>query len=105
MKKLYSDGEFQSLVVSRFKELGEFQNLVVNRFDEIGRFQKLMVEQFGLVHKELRDVKSDIKEIKLDITDIKDVLYPLAKAFDIDSQTVVDHGRRLTRVESHLGLQ
>lgn len=67
-----------------------------------GEFQKLMVQQFGLVHKE---IKSFREEMKSEIVEIKDVLYPLAKAFDIDSQAVVEHGRRLTRVESHLGLQ
>lgn len=76
MKKQYSDGEFQQLVVAQFKS----------------------------VHSELKEVKSDIKEIKSEIIDMKDVLYPLAKAFDVDSQTLVEHDRRLSRVEGHLGL-
>ncbi|HVY72896.1 MAG TPA: hypothetical protein VG984_02515 [Candidatus Paceibacterota bacterium] len=66
-------------------------------------FQEFVVNQFGALHADIKDIKADITVMKSDMSDMKDILYPLAKAFDIDIVTLADHGKRLTRVENHLG--
>ncbi len=63
-----------------------------------GEFQELVLDQFKSVHTELKIIKTDIGEMK-------DVLYPLAKAFDIDSEKLIDHNKRIVRVEKHLGFK
>lgn len=61
-------------------------------------FQELVLKQFQFMHSEFAYMRSEFK-------DIKDVLYPLARAFDIDTQTLVEHGRQISRIEGHLGFK
>lgn len=45
--------------------------------------------------------KSDLKLTK---EEILEEIHPVEKAVDKDAETLVDYGRRLTRVEKHLSL-
>lgn len=66
-------------------------------------FQEFVVERLGNVSSELRDMRVEMKTMALEITGIKEVLEPLAKAFDDDAQKIVEHDRRIERLEEHAG--
>jgi hypothetical protein len=64
-------------------------------------FQQFVVEQFGALRTEVRD---GFIEVHREIDAIKATLEPLSNAFDKDAETLVEHDRRIGRVEKHLGL-
>ena len=82
-------------------------------------FQQFVVEQFGRisadVHKELEVVRSEItavrveiqsgfRELRSEVVEIKEIVEPLAKAFDNDAETIIEIGRRIGRLEEHAGM-
>lgn len=52
----------------------------------------------------MADMKEGLGSLKRDVEEIKDVVKPLSKAFDEDSQKLMQHERRITVVEGKLGL-
>jgi hypothetical protein len=47
---------------------------------------------------------ADVASVRGEVTEIKEILEPLAKAFDNDAETVIEHGRRISRLEEHVGI-
>lgn len=68
-------------------------------------FQQFVIEQFGLAGEERRDMRSEISELHRGIEEIKATVEPLARAFDVDAEAVVEHNRRIGRIEAHLGFR
>lgn len=71
-------------------------------------FQGFVVEQFGKLTAKLADVRVEMqtgfRELRAEVTEIKEVLEPLASAFDSDAEKVVEHDRRIGRLEEHVGM-
>lgn len=67
-------------------------------------FQEFVVGQFGKLTTGLSDVRTDIRELRSEIEEIKGILEPLANAFDADAEKVVEHDRRIGRLEEHVGI-
>lgn len=88
-------------------------------------FQEFVIEQFSKLTTELSDVRGDVSNIsgemragiadvraemqtgfrtlRTEVAEIKEVLEPLVKAFDSDAETMVEHGRRISRLEQLRG--
>ena len=49
-------------------------------------------------------VRADLASLRGEVTKIKDILEPLAKAFDKDAETIIEHARRISRLEEHAGI-
>lgn len=67
-------------------------------------FQEFVVEQLGSVSAELREMRGEMQNMAGEIAEIKGVLVPLAKAFDRDAEKIVEHDRRIERLETHAGI-
>lgn len=58
--------------------------------------ENLVVEQFKILNTKM---DTGFAQVRQDIREIKDTLEPLSKAFDVDTQTLTDHGHRISRLE------
>lgn len=78
-------------------------------------FQEFVVGQFGKLTAEITEVRGEIasvrvemqtgfREVRSEIEEIKGILEPLVKAFDADAEKVVEHDRRIGRLEEHVGI-
>ncbi|MDP2367241.1 hypothetical protein [Rhodoferax sp.] len=105
MSKKFNEEQFQEFVVEQFgkltTELSEVRSGVASVRSEL---------RAGLI-----DVRSEIvavqvemqtgfREIRSEISGIKEILEPLAKAFDNDAETIIEHDRRISRLEGQLGI-
>lgn len=63
------------------------------------RLASLMVEGFEQLRGDTTDLKRDVKDIKRNIADIKDDLEAHGKAIDKDAVTLINHERRITKLE------
>ncbi|MBI5470384.1 hypothetical protein HY968_03665 [Candidatus Kaiserbacteria bacterium] len=60
-------------------------------------------------HQEISEAKDDLRRVTKDTVqmakdEVLEAIHPTEKAVDKDSVTLVDHGRRLVRIEKHLAL-
>jgi len=60
---------------------------------------ELIVERFDQVDKELKDIKKSQGHMEQDILTIKEDVDAIAKTVSRDARTLVNHGRRLVRLE------
>ena len=78
-------------------------------------FQEFVVEQFGKLTTEITEVRGEIasvcvemqtgfREVRSEIEEIKGILEPLVTAFDVDAEKIVEHDRRIGRLEEHVGI-
>jgi len=114
MSKKFSDGDFQEFVVEQFgkltTEIVDVRTDLAKVRTELGDVRRDVAGvQTGLadVRGEIAAVRVEMqtgfREMRNDIEEIKGILEPLVKAFDADAEKVVEHDRRILRVESHLG--
>lgn len=82
----------------------EFQEFVVERLEATEQFKEFVVEQFGVLHADIGELRDGLAEVRQKIEDVDVTLQPLSAAFDKDTVKTIEHDRRLTRVEKHLGL-
>ncbi len=73
------------------------------------KFQTLILEQFAIMRENFVALKTEMrdgfKEVHAEITAIKAILNPVSKAVDTDAEKILDHGKRLLRVEKVLGVK
>ncbi len=71
-------------------------------------FQEFVVEQFGKLTAELVDsrleMQTGFRELRAEATEIKEILEPLVKAFDNDAEKIIEHDRRIGRLEDHVAI-
>ncbi len=85
-------------------------------------FQEFVVDQLGQVAVGLSDVRTAVtslrmgladvrvemqtgfRELRAEIVEIKGIVEPLAKAFDADAEKIIEHDRRIGRLEEHVGI-
>lgn len=107
MEKKFTEEEFQQFVVEQFGKMGGRLDDVDARFGTMDeRFASVQVVQESIVTRlgALRtDVHDGFRDVHEEIQTIKATLEPLSTAFDRDAETVVEHDRRITRVDKHLG--
>ncbi|MBY0473388.1 hypothetical protein K2Q00_03900 [Patescibacteria group bacterium] len=101
--------EFQTFAVKRFTEMEKFQTFAVKRLAEMEKFQGLVLEQFTRLWEEFSALKTEMrggfKELHARIDGVETVLNPLSKAVDTDSEKILDHDKRLLRVEKVVGIK
>jgi archaellum component FlaC len=75
-------------------------------------FQEFVVKQFGVLHADVSGIRGDISEIRKEISgvhrtidNIESVIEPLSTAFDKDAVKILQHDRRITRIEKRLGFR
>ncbi len=87
----------------------KFQTLAVEKFVEMEKFQALVLEQFAGMRESFAVLKTEMqngfKEIHAKITAIETILKPLSKAVDTDAEKIIEHDKRLVRIENKLGLR
>jgi hypothetical protein len=69
---------------------------MMKKFGE-GEFHQFVIEQFAALHSRITDVQKGVRDIRV-------ILEPLSEAFDRDAEALVEHDRRLLRVEQKLDL-
>ena len=76
------------------------------RFNMVFTELKKNGDRFDLVFSQLQHVRTDIKEIKETqqadsevLDEVRDSLESISKAVDTDAVTIVNHERRITRLE------
>lgn len=101
--------KFQTFALEKFEEVGKFQTFAIKRFTEMEKFQTLVLEQFTRLWEEFTVLKTEMregfKELHTRIDGVETILKPLSKAVDTDSEKIIDHDKRLVRVEKVLGIK
>lgn len=117
MAKKFTDEEFQQFVVEQF---GKVSADVHNEIEVVRSELRVGLAgvrgelQSGLadVRSELREglaearheMQTGFRENRNEFAEIQTILKPLAEAFDKDTEKLIEHDRRIVRVEKHLGL-
>ena len=57
-------------------------------------------QKIDSVHSEVRDVRQNLAVVQEDVTEIKESLRTLEKAFDKDARTLINHENRITHLEA-----
>lgn len=100
-KKLTQD-EFQEFMVEK---IGGLQNEV----EKIAASQKDLIGRFGVLQSDVNALRTEVREgfaeIHRTVDRIERTLTPLSTAVDKDAETIVEHDRRLTRIEKHMELR
>lgn len=115
MSKKLSEEEFQGFVVEQFGKLATELTEVRTELAEVGtELSSVRTDVTSLqaslagVRVGLADVRAEMqtgfRELRAEIIEIKEVLEPLVKAFDNDAQKIVEHDRRIERLETHVGI-
>lgn len=69
---------------------------MAKKFSE-GEFHQFVIEQFAGLHGRITEVQNEVRDIRV-------ILEPLSEAFDRDAEMLVEHDRRLLRIEKKLDL-
>ena len=57
-------------------------------------------QKIDSVHSEVRDVRQNLAVVQEDVTEIKESLRTLEKAFDKDARSLINHENRITHLEA-----
>lgn len=72
-------------------------------------FQEFMIEQIGGLQADVSSLRTEMREgfaaASRTVDRIERMLTPLSTAVDKDAETIVEHDRRLTRIEKHVELR
>lgn len=113
MSKKFSEEEFQEFVVEQFGKLatdlsdvrGDVASIredVTSIHGELGAVRRDVANvQTGLADVRL-EMQTGFRELRTEIAEIKGILEPLAAAFDADAEKIVEHDRRIGRLEEHV---
>ena len=96
-----SEEEFQDFVVEQFGKLGGALGGVHKDVDELRADVTNIKTDLASVRLE---VQTGMRELRAEVAEIKEILEPLAKAFDRDAEKIVEHDRRIGRLEQHAGI-
>ena len=71
-------------------------------------FHQFLVEQFAVLNGRITGLHNEVREgfnaTEQRIDDVLAIVEPLSEAFDRDAETVIEHDRRLSRIEKKLDL-
>jgi len=68
-----------------------------------GQIADLAEDVLGM--RENMATKNDMANLGRDVDEIKDKLEPLSRAHDKDAETLLAHGRRISRLEKHVDVR
>jgi len=54
---------------------------------------------------EFEKIVADLSEVKSDVQEVLKEVKTISKAVDKDAETIVNHGKRIIRIEDHLSLK
>ncbi len=72
---------------------------VENRLDTVERHLGVVGERLDNVEDSVRQLSKRVYEVENKIEDMQDTLEGVGKAVSTDSLTILNHGRRITRLE------
>lgn len=80
--------------------------------NQIAKASDQMAKGFAVVAEEIVEVREDIADLSRRVgslekgqEEILKELKPLSRAHDKDSETILDHGKRIIRIEKHIGVK
>jgi hypothetical protein len=101
MSKKFSDEEFKQFVVEQF---GKLTADVTDVRSDVASARTEMTDLRADVASVRGEMQTGFRELRSEVVEISEILKPLAKAFDKDAETIIDHGRRIGRLEEHVGI-
>lgn len=91
-------GESMAFVVERMATKDDIKNMATK--DDIAAVRQEMATK-----EDVRQLRERVENLEKGQEEILKELKPLSRAHDQDSETIIDHGKRIVRLEKELSLQ